>query len=244
MSRRSRKPHPRAVSPPPSPVEQPRKKSTGLVLRQNYVWPMRAAVLIGVPLLVWALIEAALRVFGVGYPTSFFVPVEINGRDMIVENDRFTWRFLGRRMARQPFPCAVEAKKPADTTRIFVLGESAAYGDPQPEFGLARMLQALLEGRYPGRRFEVVNASMTAINSHALLPLAKDCVNAHAAALVVYMRNNEVVGPFGAGTVFGSPAASLGLIRANLALKKLRSIQMLDSLISSVQTRNGSEREW
>ena len=45
---------------------------------------------------------------------------------------------------------------------------------------------------------------MTGINSHVILPLARDCEEARADVWVIYMGNNEVVGPFGAGTVFGS----------------------------------------
>ncbi len=39
---------------------------------------------------------------------------------------------------------------------------------------------------------------------------------------VIYMGNNEVVGPFGAGTVFGRQVPPLPLIRASLALKTTR----------------------
>lgn len=147
-------------------------------------------------------------------------------------------------MARLPFPVAFPAEKAPATIRIFVLGESAAYGDPQPEFGLSRMLEALLGGKFPESRFEVVNTAITAINSHALLPLAKDCASQQPDALVLYMGNNEVVGPFGAGTVFGSPRASLGLIRANLALKTLRTGQLLDSLVSRLRSGADTNREW
>jgi hypothetical protein len=36
------------------------------------------------------------------------------------------------------------------------------------------MLEAMLSLRYPGVQFEVENAAMTAINSHAILPIARD----------------------------------------------------------------------
>ena len=103
--------------------------------------------------------------------------------------------------------------------RIFVFGESAAEGDPQPVFGLPRMLQAMLSLRYPGVRFEVVNAAMTAINSYAVLPIARDCANADGDIWVIYMGNNEVVGPFGPGTVFGPQMPPLPLIRPSWPLK-------------------------
>src|SRR6185437_14699462 len=127
--------------------------------------------------------------------------------------------------------------------RIFVFGESAAYGDPQPHFGLPRMLDAMLSARHPDKKFEVVNAAMTGINSHVILPLARDCARAHADVWVIYMGNNEVVGPFGAGTVFGAQATPLPLIRAVLALKKTRTGQLLDALRGSAQKAAGSG-EW
>ena len=79
---------------------------------------------------------------------------------------------------RQPASFASPRSKPTDTVRIFVLGESAAFGDPQPAFGLPRMLQALLSRRYPAVRFEVVNAAMTGINSHVIVPIARDLARA------------------------------------------------------------------
>ena len=70
------------------------------------------------------------------------------------------------------------------------------------------MLQAMLELRYPGTHFEVVNAAIVAINSNVILPIARDCAAASADIWVIYMGNNEVVGPFGAGTVFGQPIST------------------------------------
>ena len=46
-----------------------------------------------------------------------------------------------------------------------------------------------------------------------------------------YLGNNEMVGPFGAGTVFGSRAPGVGLVRADLAVKTTRIGQLLDSLM-------------
>ena len=75
-----------------------------------------------------------------------------------VQNNRFGWRFFGPAMARIPEPICLSQVKGTNTIRIIVFGESAALGDPQPRFGLPRMLQALLELRHPGTHFEVVNA--------------------------------------------------------------------------------------
>ena len=188
-------------------------------LPRKWSWKSRLAALVLSPLLAFAALEGGLRMAGYGYPTGFFLPRSEGGKPVLIENDRFGWRFLGRALARSPYPVVLPAEKPTGAVRVFVLGESAAYGDPQPDFGLPRLLRAFLEARYPGTRFEVVNAAMTAINSHALLPIARDCAQQHGDVWVVYMGNNEVVGPFGSGTVFGSQVGPLPVIRASLQSK-------------------------
>src|SRR5262249_11801475 len=147
-------------------------------------------------------------------------------------------------MARVPAPLCLTQPKPPTTLRICVFGESAAFGDPQPRYGLPRMLQAMLQLRYPGVTFEVVNAAMTGINSHAVLPIARDCGPADADLWVVYMGNNEVVGPFGAGTVFSPQVPPLPLIHAGLALKATRMGEELESLREKFQKPSPEKSEW
>src|SRR6185369_12196233 len=167
----------------------------------------------------FGLVELVLRVAGIGYPTAFLMAGSGRDQKMFVQNNQFGWRFFGRDLARWPYPLSIPQTKPTNTVRILVLGESAARGEPQPDFGLPRVLEAMLSLRYPGARFEVVNAAMVAINSHAILPIARDCVRARADIWVIYMGNNEVVGPFGAGSIFGFQSQPLPLIRASLAAK-------------------------
>ncbi len=208
------------------------------------LWLFRLAAIILGPLLLLFVIEAVLRLAGFGHPTGFFLPLKIDGKDCLVENDRFGWRFFGPERARNPFPFAISKNKGPETIRVFVFGESAAYGDPQPEFGLARLLQACLEGRFPDKHFEVVNAAMTAINSHVIWPIAKDCARAQGDFHVIYMGNNEVVGPFGSGTVFGKQAANLTTIRLGLALKTTRLGQLLQSIAHRAEPRQENQNEW
>ena len=181
---------------------------------------------------------------GIGYPTAFLLPSSHNGKETLVQNNQFGWRFFGARMARTPHPISIAQTKPEGTVRIFVFGESAAYGDPQPRFGLPRVLHAMLSLRYPGTRFEVINAAMTGINSHVLLPIARDCARAEGDIWVIYMGNNEVVGPFGAGTIFGAQAPPLSVIRASLALRTTRIGQVLDSLHHLKQPAHAASGEW
>jgi tetratricopeptide (TPR) repeat protein len=208
------------------------------------LWRMRLLVLLGTPAIVFALAEVILRVAGIGHPTAFLLPFSHNGTETLVQNNQFGWRFFGARMARTPHPISIPGTKREGTVRIFVLGESAAYGDPQPRFGLPRVLHAMLSLRYPGTRFEVVNAAMTGINSHVLLPLARDCARADGDIWVIYMGNNEVVGPFGAGTVFGAQTPPLSVIRAGLALRTTRIGQALDLVRQRWTQAPSAQGEW
>src|ERR1039457_4782497 len=226
---------------------KPKRNTTKKIAAQlsgRKLWCFRLIALAGVPLLFLGLLELGLRLAGFGYPTAFLLKSSNHGEKTFVQNDQFGWRFFGPRAARVPDAICIPREKPPDTIRIFVFGESAAYGDPQPRFGLPRMLEAMLELRHPDRKFEVVNAAMTAINSHVILPLARDCAKARADVWVVYMGNNEVVGPFGAGTVFGNQTTPLPLIRAGLALKTTRTGQVFDALRGAARKTAAASGEW
>ena len=205
-------------------------------------WAARFTLAIAAPLAVLALVELALCLAGFGYPTGFLLPA--SGGNALVQNNRFGWRFFGAQMSRLPEPISLPRLKPPGSIRIFVFGESAAFGDPQPAFGLPRFLQAMLELRYPGTKFEVVNAAMTGINSHVVLPIVRDCAAAEGDVWVLYMGNNEVVGPYGAGTVFGPQTPPLPLIRASLALKATRTGQLLDAVRQKLQKTPPGKEEW
>ncbi len=213
-------------------------------LARHRIWWFRLITLFGVPLILLLALESILRLAGFGQPTGFLLPSKNHGRETYVQNDRFGWRFFGANMSRLPEAISIDRQKPDGSVRIFVFGESAAFGDPQPRYGLSRMLQAVLEKRHPGVKFEVINAGMTAINSHTILPIARDCARASGDVWVIYMGNNEVVGPFGAGTVFGPQAPTMPVIRANLALKATRTGQLITLLLTALHPPPPLQSEW
>ena len=194
-----------------------------------------------VPVVFFGVLEAGLRLGGYGYPTGFFVGPDADG--VYTTNPQFGWRFFPRPLARRPVPCLL-AHKPAGAVRIFVLGSSAAQGIPGPSFSVGRVLEVLLRERYPDVKFEVVNAAMTAINSHVVREIAGDCAAHQPDLFVVYMGNNEVVGPYGPGTVFQRWSPSLRFIRANVWLKSTRTGQLLDDVIGWIGPRKGSPETW
>jgi tetratricopeptide (TPR) repeat protein len=208
------------------------------------LWLFRIFAAIVVPLVIVGGLELGLRLCGYGYPTSFFLKTKIGGKDYYVSNDRFGYRFFPPALARTPLSLRMGVKKPSNTCRIFVFGESAAMGDPDPSFGAWRYLQVLLRERFPGTDFEVVCVAMTAINSHAILPIARECARRAGDLWIIYTGNNEMVGPFGAGTVFGSRAPGINQIRTELAVKSTKVGQLLDSLMQRWGGRSSTPKIW
>ena len=215
----------------------------GAPMSRHRLWLMRLLAAIGVPLLVLVGLELVLRLTGYGYPTDFFLPSRIEGKNYYVSNLKFGFRFFPPALARAPVPLRMAAEKPANLYRIFLLGESAAYGDPDPTYGVGRYLEILLRERFPGTKFEVVCVAVTAINSHTILPIAQECARHQGDLWIIYAGNNEMIGPFGAATVFGAKAPSLRVIRASLALKTTKIGQLIDALVRRLRP-GSSPKSW
>ncbi|HWY31149.1 MAG TPA: tetratricopeptide repeat protein, partial [Candidatus Acidoferrum sp.] len=92
--------------------------------------------------------------------------------------------------------------------------------------------------------FEVVCVAMTAIDSHVILPIARECARRNGDLWIIYMGNNEMVGPFGAATVFGSRVAGINQIRAELAIKSTKVGQLLDNLMQQRSDRSSTPKIW
>jgi tetratricopeptide (TPR) repeat protein len=200
-------------------------------------WAPRIATSILVPVLLLGIAEGALRLFGVGFATDLTVPCKVHGHAASCYNLFFPAPFFPPGMIKTPQAYAIPAEKPQKTYRIFVLGESAAMGDPDPAYGFSRYLEVMLRERFPSTKFEVVNTGSVAINSHVLLPIARGLSNQRPDLFIIYSGNNEVVGPYGPGTALTSSAMSLPVIRASIFARSTRLGQLLTKL-------GTQKREW
>jgi tetratricopeptide (TPR) repeat protein len=200
-------------------------------------WAPRIAVSVVLPILLLGIAEGTLRLFGVGYPTGLTVPCTVQSRPASCYNLFFPAPFFPPGMIKTPQAYAIPAEKPQRTFRIFVLGESAAMGDPDPAYGFSRYLEVMLRERFPSINFEVVNTGSVAINSHVLLPIAKGLADQRPDLFILYSGNNEVVGPYGPGTALTSSGMSLPVIRSSIFVHSTR----IGQLLTKLGTPN---REW
>jgi tetratricopeptide (TPR) repeat protein len=188
----------------------------------------RAFLVAAVPGLLLLLVEGGLRLAGYGYPIGFFVLME-DGQTL-TSNRRFTWRFMRRETGVPPYPVALPLRKPPGTLRIFLLGESAAQGTPAPAFGAARILEVMLQQQFPERRFEVVNAALRGINSHIVLPIARDCAAQAPDLFLVYMGNNEAIGLYAPEPAGFNVTPYRRLLRLGQAVKGTKLAQAFNNL--------------
>jgi tetratricopeptide (TPR) repeat protein len=197
------------------------------------IWLFRLALMTVVPAVLLLALELGLRLGGYGYATTFFVPNNFSGRAVYTDNPDFGLRFFPRALLRFAGPRVFDAKKAPGTYRIFVLGESAAEGVPASAYSFSRILEVMLQERYPGKRFEVINTGTTAINSHVILPIARECAGHEPDLFVVYMGNNEVIGPYGPATVLSTYSPNLRAIRGTVYLRSTKTGQMLNNLVTA-----------
>ncbi len=212
-------------------------------------WPAKLVLGTGLAAVVTvallAALELGLRLGGFGHSPCFFRRVRgADGAEWIRENRWVTAPFFAPGLIRRPQAFRLPARKAPGTYRIFVLGSSAAMGDPEPAFSVSRTLGLLLRAAYPEVHFEVVNAGITAINSTVVRGIAADCADLKPDLFIVYEGHNEVIGPFGPGTVFtpslGSPAA----VRAAVFLRRLRVGQLILRFAQSADRRGVGPAEW
>lgn len=227
-----------------APTSQPKDAPPGRsAIPRNRLWAFRITAAFLSCLLLLGLLELSLRLISYGHPTRAIVRYRRDAFDRHVDNAKFSWRFFHRNLAREFEPFTIPSKG-SNTYRIFVCGASAAQGIPDGSYSFARILETMLRHCCPDVSVEVINTGMTAINSHVVLPIVRDCARHDPDLFVVYLGNNEVVGPYGPGTVFAGMAANLALIRAPIALKAARTGQLINHIGAAIRSQEDEMLTW
>lgn len=187
------------------------------------------------------MVEAGLRMAGVGFSTSLLVPCTVKGSPASCYNLFFATPYFPAGMVQTPRLYSIPVTKPPGTYRIFVLGESAAMGDPDSAYGFSRYLEVMLRERFPSMKFEVVNTGSVAINSHVVLRIAEGLSDQKPDLFIIYSGNNEVVGPYGPGTMLTSGGMSMPVVRSSIFFRSTRIGQLLTSLGTKKREWHGME---
>ena len=223
-------------NPPPRPPVGP--PSPG----RAKTWVYRGLAAVGVPLVLVLALEAGLRLAGYGRPATFFVPDDRPG--YVRTNEQFTGLFLPESFDRRPLSYGLATRKPAGTLRVVILGESVARGTPVSWFAFGAQLRALLRARHPDKDIEIVNTGIVAINSHVVYQIARDVARYSPDLFVVYLGNNEVVGPYSPGCSYLPQTPPLWIIRLSVFVRSTRTGQLLGAALNRIRRGSAAPREW
>lgn len=187
------------------------------------------------PFVVLLVLEIGLRFFGYGNNLDLFVEDKENANFWVMNPHASERYFSSNENATiGVFESFLKVKSPG-TLRIFILGESTTLGFPyMASASFDRWLLYRLMHTFPDRKFEMVNVSLTAVNSYTVLGFAKEIVNFQPDAVLIYCGHNEYYGALGVGSTSQLGGSRL-LIQTLLYLRNLRLIQLLENSYASIK---------
>ncbi|SDZ98188.1 GDSL-type esterase/lipase family protein [Pedobacter hartonius] len=201
--------------------------------KNKLIWFKVLALLL--PVVILCLAELMLRLFNYGHTTALFVK-DPDDQSCMVMNPYASAKFFSDSVnATKGNHEQFKIVKAPGTFRIFVLGESTTVGYPYMHNGsFHRWLQYRLMHTFPDRNFEVVNVSLTAVNSYTVLDFARQTIPYHPDAVLIYTGHNEYYGALGTGStsrIAGKPF----WINTVVTLRGLRLVQLIENAVQGVQ---------
>lgn len=207
-----------------------------------------AAITIALPFLALGLAELVLRFFGWGgYPAWLREAGRLPSGEMLC---------LVEPAAAKPYFFANPERpgyaeqtnflmpKPADTVRIFLVGESAAKGYPQPRnLAVSSFLRAMLSDAVPDKKIEVVDLGTTAVASFPLVYQVRDALRFDPDLFIFYVGNNEFFGAYGVASINASGSLPVWALRMMRAARGLALVQVLDGWLYRGADENRSLME-
>ena len=186
-------------------------------------------ILIGLPILFFALLEIGLRIFGYGFNNDQW-DTAIEGKLML--NQEIAKRYFYS-IERIPFSNqdVFDVEKKSNAYRIFVLGESSAAGYPFSPLGaFSRYIGDRLVLIYPHSKIEVINIGLTAVNSYTLRDLFPGVLEQKPDLILIYTGHNEYYGALGIGSM-ESLGTSREMVNLLLYLNRFKTVELLRNTI-------------
>ncbi len=187
------------------------------------------------PVLFVAGLELAFRFFDVGRDLNLFITSSLDGDYLSVNPDVSHRFYVQEENAVKGTDDQFLKEKGPDSFRIFVLGESTSLGFPfRHHLSFASMLRYRLQESLPEKLIEVVNLSLTGVNSYALVEFANEVIDQKPDAVIIAAGHNEYYGALGVAST-----STLGnnsqFVRWAIQARKLRSVQVLSNAYGNLQ---------
>ena len=188
-------------------------------------------IAVSFPIVLIILFEIFLTLIGYGYKNDLFIADKENAFYYRVNPEISKKYFLIQENATIGNTTPFLKEKTDNTFRIFVLGASTAVGFPYlHNAAFPRILKYRLSNSYPDINFEVVNLSLTAVNSYTLYDFSKQLINYAPDAILIYAGQNEYYGALGVAST-SNLGSNINLVRLTVFLKKFRTIQLIHNIL-------------
>src|SRR5579863_5216066 len=188
------------------------------------------AIAVLLPFMILILLEVGLRIFHYGHNLSLFVEYPGDKTFLVLNPNASKRYFNDPALAPTGNRELFKKEKDKNTCRIFVLGESTTIGYPYFHNGsFHRWLQYRLMQTFPDRHFEIINLSVTAVNSYTVLGFAKELVDYEPDAVLIYCGQNEYYGALGVGST-NRISGNSHIIQLMLRLRQWRVTQLIANL--------------
>ncbi|MCX7001807.1 MAG: hypothetical protein NTV22_00875, partial [bacterium] len=188
------------------------------------------------PFLVLAAVEAALRLAGWGgYPAFMRAAGRLpSGETLCLVEPAAAKPYFFANPQRPGYAdqSTLVMPKPPDTVRIFLIGESAAKGYPQPRnLGMGAFLEQMLSSVWTGRHVEVISLGTTAVASFPLVYQVRDALRFAPDLFIFYTGNNEFFGAYGTGSINAVGTLPPAMQRVLRAARGLAIVQALGAVL-------------
>ncbi len=188
-------------------------------------------VFIVIVVVLFAATEAGLRLAGYGTSYHIFIEKVFNEKTYLAINPEAGRKYFSKTVKPDVSTDMFLKEKPNDVYRVFVLGGSTSAGYPwEYNLSFSNILKEHLDFYKPNTGIEMVNLSMPAVNSYAVLDLFRQITRYSPDLVIIYTGHNEFYGSMGAG----GGGRSVALKRIVLFLRDFRLYQLMENLAKTL----------
>ena len=206
------------------------QNKTRIKNKSSRIWLFRI-IAVSISLFLIVLIEIVLRLAGYGHSYDLFVENKQQHGYYVMNEFASEKFFMSADKATVGYYEPFLINKTADTYRIFVLGESTTVGFPYGYNGsFHRWLKYRLMFTFPDVNFEIINLSLTAVNSYTIADFAEQIVDYKPDAVLIYVGHNEYYGALGVGSTL-KIGNNPKIVRSIITLRQLKLYQLMNNII-------------
>lgn len=218
---------------------KPATPKVSLPLRKRLLF---GGILLASPLFLLLACEGVLRLFGFGgYDPVFRKAGDVASGSLFITDQAGAISYFFANRSRPGYNDQYQfvQPKPTNTFRIFIVGESAAKGYPEPRnLASSAFLQKMLSDAWPDRTVEVINLGTTAVASFPVLGMMTEALEFEPDLVIVHTGHNEFFGAYGVCSI-SRGGTSIARLKATRFIRSLALVQALSRWTSSQDALKG-----